>query len=171
MLFLPKTVICPHCYTVDLFISLLLIRQLIAIFHHLIGYSCGSVSQLCLTLCDPMDCSTLGFSVLHYLLEFIQVHVHSMMPSNHLILCHHLSLCPQYFFNGRQYIISFRFVFLHHTEKPVIQAVRSPFLQHWMPYSISDRLYYSIILLVRRLFKTFNGNIYSFKTLYSYKDW
>ena len=122
------------------------------------------------SLCDPMDCSTLGFSVLHYLLEFTQVHVHSMMPSNHLILCHHLSLCPQYFFNGRQYIISFRFVFLHHTEKPVIQAVRSPFLQHWMPYSISDRLYYSIILLVRRLFKTFNGNIYSFKTLYSYKD-
>ena len=31
---------------------------------------------LCLTLCDPMDCSTLGFSVLKCLLEFAQIHVH-----------------------------------------------------------------------------------------------
>ena len=27
-------------------------------------------------LCDPMDCSTLGFPVFHYLLEFAQSHVH-----------------------------------------------------------------------------------------------
>ena len=27
-------------------------------------------------LCDPMDCSTPGFSVPHHLLEFAQVHVH-----------------------------------------------------------------------------------------------
>ena len=26
--------------------------------------------------CDPMDCSTTGFPVLHYLLEFAQTHVH-----------------------------------------------------------------------------------------------
>ena len=30
---------------------------------------CFSVSQLCLTLCDPMDCSTSGFPVLHQLLN------------------------------------------------------------------------------------------------------
>jgi len=37
-----------------------------------------------------MDCSTPGFHVLHYLLEFAQIHVHeSVMVSNHLILC-----CP-----------------------------------------------------------------------------
>ena len=35
-----------------------------------------SFSRLCLTLCDPMDCSTPGSSVLHYLLEFVQTHVH-----------------------------------------------------------------------------------------------
>ena len=29
-----------------------------------------SVTQSCPTLCDPMDCSMLGFPVLHYLLEF-----------------------------------------------------------------------------------------------------
>ena len=32
--------------------------------------------QLCLTLCDPIDCSTPGFPVLYYLLEFAQTHVH-----------------------------------------------------------------------------------------------
>ena len=29
-----------------------------------------------LTLCDPMDCSTPGFPVLHHLLELTQTHVH-----------------------------------------------------------------------------------------------
>ena len=32
----------------------------------------GSVSQSCLTLCDPMGRSTAGFPVLHHLLEFVQ---------------------------------------------------------------------------------------------------
>ena len=32
-------------------------------------------SKLCPTLCDPMDCSMPGSSVLHYLLEFAQIHV------------------------------------------------------------------------------------------------
>ena len=31
-----------------------------------------SVAQLCPTLCDPMDCSTPGFPVLHHLLELAQ---------------------------------------------------------------------------------------------------
>ena len=35
-----------------------------------------SVTQLCLTLCDPMDCSTPGFPVLRCLPEFAQSHVH-----------------------------------------------------------------------------------------------
>ena len=35
-----------------------------------------SVAKSCPTLCDPMDCSTLGFSALHYLLVFAQTHVH-----------------------------------------------------------------------------------------------
>ena len=33
-------------------------------------------SLSCMTLCDLMNCSTLGFPVLHYLLEFAQIHVH-----------------------------------------------------------------------------------------------
>ena len=40
--------------------------------------SCCSAAQSCPTLCDPMDCSTPGSSVLFYHLEFapVQVHVH-----------------------------------------------------------------------------------------------
>ena len=34
-----------------------------------------SVTQSCLTLCDPMDCSMPGFPVLHHLLEFAQTHL------------------------------------------------------------------------------------------------
>ena len=38
--------------------------------------SCCSVLQWCPTLCNAMNCSRPGFSVLHYFLEFAQVHVH-----------------------------------------------------------------------------------------------
>ena len=37
---------------------------------------CCPVTKSCLTLCDPMDCSTPGFPVLHYLSMFVQTHVH-----------------------------------------------------------------------------------------------
>ena len=37
---------------------------------------CCSVAQSCLTVRNPMDCSTPGFPVLHYLPEFAQTHVH-----------------------------------------------------------------------------------------------
>ena len=39
-------------------------------------YCCCSVVKSCPTVCDLMDCSTPGFSVLHHLLEFVQTHVH-----------------------------------------------------------------------------------------------
>ena len=59
---------------------------------------CFSVTKSCLTLCNPMDCSTPGLSVPHHLLEFTQDHVHWMvMPPNHLILCHSLLLLPSVF--------------------------------------------------------------------------
>ena len=37
---------------------------------------CCSVTKLYLTLCNPMDCSTQGLPIPHYLPEFAQVHVH-----------------------------------------------------------------------------------------------
>ena len=54
----------------------------------------SSVAQLCLTLCDLMDCSTPGFPV-HHQLKLMSME--SVMPSNHLILCCPLLLPPSIF--------------------------------------------------------------------------
>ena len=65
---------------------------------------CHSVTKLCLTLCDPMNCKMPGLPVLHHLPEFIQTHVHwvsdtiqpphPLLPSSPLALnlSHHQSL-------------------------------------------------------------------------------
>ena len=37
---------------------------------------CCLVTKPCLTPCNPVDCSTPGFPVLHYFPEFAQIHVH-----------------------------------------------------------------------------------------------
>ena len=57
---------------------------------HLCGsLCCCSVTQSCLTLWDPMDCSTPGFPVLDYVPEFAQIHVHwvddAIQPSHPLL--------------------------------------------------------------------------------------
>ena len=58
----------------------------------------SSVTQSCPTLCEPMDCSTLGLPVPHRLPEFARVHIHSSaMLSHRLILCHSLLLLPSIF--------------------------------------------------------------------------
>jgi len=45
---------------------------------------CCSVMKSCLTLCDLMDCNMPGFPVLHYPLEFAQIHIHwSTILFNH----------------------------------------------------------------------------------------
>ena len=59
-------------------------------------FSCSVVS--CLTLCDPIDCSTPGFPVHHQLPELAQImSIESVMSSNHLILCCPLLLLPSIF--------------------------------------------------------------------------
>ena len=49
----------------------------------------SSVTQSCLTLCDPMNRSTPGLPVQHQLLEFTQTHVHrvgdAIQPSHPLL--------------------------------------------------------------------------------------
>ena len=50
---------------------------------------CCSVTWLCSTFCNPMDCSMPGFPVLHHLLELAQIHVHwvsgAIQPSHPLL--------------------------------------------------------------------------------------
>ena len=55
----------------------------------------SSVTQLCPTLCDPMNHSTPGLPVHHQLRSSLKfMSIESVMPSNHLILCHPLLLLP-----------------------------------------------------------------------------
>ena len=62
------------------------------------GFQFSLVAQLCLTLCDPMDCSMPGLPVHHQLMSLPKLmSIESVMTSNHLILCHPLSSCLQSF--------------------------------------------------------------------------
>ena len=55
-------------------------------------------AQLCLTLCDPTDCSMPGFPVRHQLPELDQIHFHrggdAIQPSHPLIPFSHLQSFP-----------------------------------------------------------------------------
>ena len=63
-----------------------------------VGQSVSSVTQSCLTLYSPMDCSMPGLPVHHQLLEVTQLmSIESVMASNHLILCQPLLLLPSIF--------------------------------------------------------------------------
>ena len=58
-------------------------------------FSCSAMSD---SLSDPMDCSTPGLPVPHHLPELAQTHVfQSVMPSNHLMLCHPFLFPPSIF--------------------------------------------------------------------------
>ena len=59
---------------------------------------CYSAAQSWLTLCDSTDSSTPGFPVPYHLPELAQfMSTESVMPSNHLVLCHPLSFGLQSF--------------------------------------------------------------------------
>ena len=81
-----------------LILSLLTQPRLESVIRLLWICCCCSVVKLCLTLYDPMDCSTpgfLAFSITRSLLRFVSIE--SVMLSNHLILYFHLILLPSVF--------------------------------------------------------------------------
>ena len=106
----------------------------------------SSVPLSCLTLCDPMNHSMPGFPVHHQLPEFTQTHVHeSVMPSNHLLLCHPLLLLPSIFpsirvFSNESSLLircstyrSFSFnVVVAHSPHPIDSGSEAGY---WSPYS------------------------------------
>ena len=60
---------------------------------HILSVQFTSVAQLCLTHCDPMDCSMQGFPVITNSQSLLKLmSMESVMPSNHFILCHPLLL-------------------------------------------------------------------------------
>ena len=67
-------------------------------YAHALATICCSVTQLCPTHCDRMDCSMLGFPILHYLSELLKlISIKSKTPSNYLILCCPFLLLPSIF--------------------------------------------------------------------------
>ena len=73
-----------------------------------LDFSCGcSVTKLCPILWDPMNTNVPGFTILHYLPEFAQTHVHwvgdAIQPSHPVT---HFSSCPQSFPASRSFPVS-----------------------------------------------------------------
>ena len=66
---------------------------------------CCSVTKSSLTVCNPMDCSTAGFS--WSLLKFMSIEL--VVPSKHLILCHPLLLLPSIFPASESFPVSWLF--------------------------------------------------------------
>ena len=63
-----------------------------------VQFSHSVMSDSCLTLCNPVDCSTPGLPVHHQLQRSLKLKsIESVMPSNHLILCRPLLLLPSIF--------------------------------------------------------------------------
>ena len=91
-----------------------------------VEHYCCLVAKLCLTLCNPMDYSTPGFPVLHYLPEFAQTHVHwvsdAIQPSYPL-----LSPSPPDFYLSQHQGL-FQWVGSSHQVAKVLE------LQHWVKY-------------------------------------
>ena len=111
---------------------------------HIYFCSC-SVAKLCLTLCDPMDCSTPGLPDHHQLPDLAQTHVHQVgddiQPSHTLSFTsggqsiNSFSISPSNEYLG---LISFRIdwfdlavqgtlkiLFQHHSSKASIVTARS----------------------------------------------
>ena len=79
----------------------------------------SSVAQLCLTLCDPMDCSTLGFPVYHQLPELTQTHVHRVGDATQL--SHLLSSPSSLTFNLSQHQGFFQWVSSSHQVAKILE--------------------------------------------------
>ena len=111
----------------------------------------SSVAQLCLTLCNPMDCSTAGFPVHHQLPELTQTHVHRVGDA--IRLSHPLSSPFPSAFNLSQHQGLFQWVSSSHQVAKVLEFQ----LQHqsfqWTPGLISFRMDWLDLLAVQGTLK------------------
>ena len=147
-------------------------RSLFIFFLKFLLLCCYSVTKSYLPLCDPMDCSTPGFPVLHHLPEFARTHVYwvaDAIQASHLLpspsppafsvfqdqsLSQWLALCirwPKYWsFNFRispstEYsgLISFRIDWF---DLPALQGtLKTPLQHHNLKASV---LWHSAFLMV-----------------------
>ena len=95
----------------------------------------SSVTQSCLTLSNPMDCSTPGLPVYHQLPEFTQTHVHWVGDA---IQPYHPLLSPSLTFNLSQHQGLFQWVSFSHQVAKVLGVSASASVlpmknQDWFP--------------------------------------
>ena len=83
---------------------------------------CCLVAKSCPTLCDPTDCSTQGSSVLHYLPEFVQTHIHRV--SDAIFPSHPLQSSSPFAFNLSQHQGLFQWVSPSHQVAKVLEHQR-----------------------------------------------
>ena len=119
------------------------------------GWCCCSVTQSCLTLCNPMDYSMPGLPVPHHLpslpkfMSFVLV-----IPSSHLILWHPLLLLPSIFPASRTFPVSQLFTSGdQNIEASASASVLPMSIQCWFPL----RLTCLISLLSKRLSEVFSS--------------
>ena len=95
----------------------------------------SSVTQLCPTFCDPMDCSTTGFLVHHQHLDLAQTHVHwVVMSSNISFSVTHFSSCLQSFPASGSFLVSQFFTSGGQSIGASASAsVPSTNVQNWLP--------------------------------------
>ena len=95
-----------------------------------------SVAQSCPALCEPMNCSMPGTPILHYLLEFVQTHVHWV--SDVIQPSHPLSSPspPAFSFSQHQSLFLMSWLFATHGQSIGVSAsasVLSTNIQVWFP--------------------------------------
>ena len=107
----------------------------------------SSVSQLCLTLCDPMDCSAPGFPVHHQFPELSQTHVNWI--SDAIQPCHPLS-SPSPALNLSQHQGLFQWVSSTHQ---VAKFTGASALASVLPMNVQDWFLLGLIGLISLQFK------------------
>ena len=107
------------------------------------SFTTCSVAKSCLTLCDPMDCSMPGSSVLHYLPEFAQIHVHWVSDANYP--SHPLLIPSPFAFSLSQNQGPFQWVSSSHQVAKILEVqlqhqslqwiFKTHFLKDWLVWS------------------------------------
>ena len=110
---------------------------------------CCSVTQSCLTLCNPMNCSTPGFPVLHYLWSLLKLmSIKLVMLLIHLILCHLLLHLPSIFpsirvffqWFGSSYQVAKYWSFSFSISPSNEYSVLIPFSIDWLDIAVQETL-------------------------------
>ena len=101
-----------------------------SVFFILFWISVSSVTQSCLTLCEPMDCSIQGFPVHHQLPELAQTHVYQVDDASQP--SHPLSSPSSPAFNLSQHQGLFKWVSSSHQVAKVLEFQLQPQSFQWI---------------------------------------